>query len=231
MPRPAELFAEDKFEHNDEFETMNKIGTVRVQYDWQPDASLLPYKIDADVAAKLAPVIKFVNHAAKLRSTKNGVVVFDYLGQMRHIIGIRDFMFRIAKDCYPQIKVRPTLSLSLSSSLSLSLSLSFPVRPSHPRVFSPLTAFRTFASRRRGRATSSIAAAPASAPRTPRPPRRSKSRCARPRSCSVACREWESRSRREEVKGLRCGLVFVVSTQKEKITSSRLTRIITRREA
>ena len=126
MPRPAELFAEDRFEHNDEFETMNKIGTVRVQYDWQPDASLLPYKIEADVAAKLAPVIRFVNHAAKLRSTKDGVVIFDYLGQMRHLIGIRDFMLRIAKDCYPQIKVRPFAFRPLFPSFSRPLTPGLP---------------------------------------------------------------------------------------------------------
>lgn len=33
---PHILFANDSFTHNQEFETMNKIGTIRDQYEWQP---------------------------------------------------------------------------------------------------------------------------------------------------------------------------------------------------
>jgi hypothetical protein len=33
---PHILYANDSFTHNQEFETMNKIGTIRDQYEWQP---------------------------------------------------------------------------------------------------------------------------------------------------------------------------------------------------
>jgi len=122
MPPPSKLWENDTFVHNTEFETLNKIGTIRNQYSWRPDASLLPHKIDPKVAEMLAPVSRFVNHCGRLLSTKDGVVVYDYFGHMRHVIGIRDMMLRLAKESWPEIKVR-YLSISLSISLSLSLSL------------------------------------------------------------------------------------------------------------
>ena len=107
MPPPAILFAQDSFTHNTDFETMNKIGTIREQYSWKPDASLLPHKIDPAVATKIQPVVDFVNHCGRLLSTKDGIIVFEYFGQMRHILGIRDMMFRLARQCMPEIKVSP----------------------------------------------------------------------------------------------------------------------------
>lgn len=107
MPPPAILFQNDTFGNNEDFVTMNKIGTIRVQYNWRPDKTLLPHVIDQKVVEKIKPVLDYVNHCAELLSTKDGVLVFDYFGQMRHVIGIRDSMLHIAKQCYPEVKVSP----------------------------------------------------------------------------------------------------------------------------
>jgi hypothetical protein len=62
-------YANDTFTHNEEMETINKIGTVREQYDWQPRREL-QHIIEPHKVEKLQPVIKFINHAADLQSTK-----------------------------------------------------------------------------------------------------------------------------------------------------------------
>lgn len=106
LPPPAKLFENDSFTHNTDFETMNKIGTIRVQYDWQPELTLLPYHIDQAIVHKIEPVMQYVNYAAKLRSTKDNILVFEYFGQMRHLLGIRESMYHIARQCWPEIQVR-----------------------------------------------------------------------------------------------------------------------------
>ena len=103
MPPPAELWANDSFHHNDEFETINKVGSIREQYEWQPDTTLT-HEIDEKVVERIQPVLKYINHAGTLLSTKDGIIVMDYMGQMRHIIGIRATMLKIAKECCPEIK-------------------------------------------------------------------------------------------------------------------------------
>ncbi len=104
LPPPAELFADDKFDHNDEFTTINKIGTVREQYDWavgsRDPADMI---IDESILGKIGSVLLYVNHAAELVSTKDNVLVFDYKGQMRHIVGIRAAMMSICRDVCPEI--------------------------------------------------------------------------------------------------------------------------------
>lgn len=101
IPEPEEAYVNDTFTHNEEMGFMNSVGTVRVQYDWQPDESLKPYLIEEEKIASIQPVIDYANHVATLLSTKEDVIVFEYKGIMRHCLGIRSSMLRIAKQCYP----------------------------------------------------------------------------------------------------------------------------------
>lgn len=99
----AEEYKDDVFTHNEDLETMNKIGSIREQYDWQPSGDESEYAIDKKILAKIQPVIKLVNHIAELKSTKNNKLVFQYKGVMRHLIGIRSMMMTVAKECFPEM--------------------------------------------------------------------------------------------------------------------------------
>lgn len=99
----AEEYKDDIFTHNEELETMNKIGTIREQYDWQPSTDESEYVIDKKILAKIQPVIGLVNHIADLKSTKNNTLIFQYKGIMRHLIGIRSMMMTVAKECFPEM--------------------------------------------------------------------------------------------------------------------------------
>ena len=101
---PAELFADDRFEHNEEFTTINKVGTIREQYDWKVSSrDSKDCEFDEAIIAKIGPVLDYVNHGAELVSTRNNVLVFDYKGQMRHIVGIRAAMLELCKKVCPEI--------------------------------------------------------------------------------------------------------------------------------
>lgn len=66
---PEVEYKDDVFTHNKEFEVMNKIGTIRVQYDWQPRTDL-EHVIEEHKLPALQPLIDYINHAGKLVSTK-----------------------------------------------------------------------------------------------------------------------------------------------------------------
>lgn len=59
-----------------EFETMNKIGTIRDQYEWQPATDSSEWVIEEEKLSKVQPLIDFINHAGELKSTK---VLFDII--------------------------------------------------------------------------------------------------------------------------------------------------------
>lgn len=59
-----------------EFETMNKIGTIRDQYEWQPATDSSEWAIEEEKLSKVQPLIDFINHAGELKSTK---VLFDII--------------------------------------------------------------------------------------------------------------------------------------------------------
>ena len=105
VEEPAVAFKDDSFTHNEDMITTNKIGTIRSQYNWQPPADRTEedYHIDEKIARKIQPVIRFVNHLARLRSTKDNVLIFEYKGVMRHLIGVRAMMMGIAKECFPEM--------------------------------------------------------------------------------------------------------------------------------
>jgi hypothetical protein len=69
MPDPAVAYANDSFGPNPDAVAMNTIGTIRVQYDWQPRKDLV-HEIEPHKVERLRPVIDFINHAAELQSTK-----------------------------------------------------------------------------------------------------------------------------------------------------------------
>lgn len=77
-PPPAVEWANDTFTHNEDLVTLNKIGTIRDQYDWAPQGDPADHAIDEEVLRQIQPVLAMVNHAAELVSTK---VVFT--GAMR----------------------------------------------------------------------------------------------------------------------------------------------------
>jgi len=100
---PHILYANDSFTHNTDFQPINKIGTIRDQYEWQPQGNHAEWLIEESVVEKIQPLIKFINHAGVLQSTKNNILVFDYKGLMRHIPGIRSMMLSIAASCFPEM--------------------------------------------------------------------------------------------------------------------------------
>ena len=61
--------------------------------------------IDEHILQHIQPVLRFINHAAVLKSTKDNILIFEYKSSLRHIIGARDSMLVIAKQCFPEIKV------------------------------------------------------------------------------------------------------------------------------
>lgn len=61
-------FKNDKYTPNDDVITLNEVGTIREQYDWLPRK--IEHSIDEEIVEKLQPVIRFLNHAAELVSTK-----------------------------------------------------------------------------------------------------------------------------------------------------------------
>jgi hypothetical protein len=65
----AIAFKDDTFTHNEDMLTMNKIGTIREQYDWQPNASL-DHVIEDYKLEQLKPLLDYVNYACRLQSTK-----------------------------------------------------------------------------------------------------------------------------------------------------------------
>lgn len=66
---PAIEYANDTFTPNEELQPINKIGTIRDQYDWKNITSSSTWKIDPRVVKKIQPVIDYINHAGILRST------------------------------------------------------------------------------------------------------------------------------------------------------------------
>jgi len=100
---PAVMWANDTFTHNENAVTMNKVGIIREQYDWSYSLSPTQYKIDNTMVTKLEPLLKFCNHLAILKSTKDNILIFEYFGMIRNIIGIRSMMIKIAKECVPDI--------------------------------------------------------------------------------------------------------------------------------
>ena len=101
---PSVKYAADRFTHNEELEMMNKIGTIRDQYNWQPDRNLV-HEIEPEKLSRIEPLINYINHAGELQSTKDNILIFDYRGTLRHIIGIRASMMELAKTCFPELEV------------------------------------------------------------------------------------------------------------------------------
>ena len=100
---PKIEYANDSFVHNETMQPINKIGTIRSQYDWQDLSNPDEFEIEQKVVDKIKPLLEFVNYAAELQSTKNNILVFRYHGNMRHLIGIRANMIHIAKQCFPEM--------------------------------------------------------------------------------------------------------------------------------
>ena len=51
---------------------MNKIGTIRDQYEWQPKGNQDGWLIEEEKMSKVQPLVDFINHAGELKSTKVG---------------------------------------------------------------------------------------------------------------------------------------------------------------
>ena len=98
---PAVMFANDSFTHNTEFVTMNKIGTMREQYEWAPTVPPEEWLIEEHKLAAIRPVLDYANHLVHLQSTRDDVLIFRYEGQMRHVMGIRDNMLAVAAELCP----------------------------------------------------------------------------------------------------------------------------------
>ena len=97
LPPPKIMFENDTFTYNEKLETMNKIGTIRNQYDWTPTITIpstsLSSKrtmensvrfstqeksisaienqdINNEILDRIEPILKYINYAAELKSTK-----------------------------------------------------------------------------------------------------------------------------------------------------------------
>jgi hypothetical protein len=79
QPPPRVMFANDSFTPNEELETLNRIGTIRNQYDWSPSVRPEECEIDESIVTKIGPVLRFINHAAELKSTKVCMLLLEYL--------------------------------------------------------------------------------------------------------------------------------------------------------
>lgn len=55
---------------------MNKIGTIRDQYEWQPKGNSDGWLIEEEKMSKVQPLVDFINHAGELKSTKV-MILFD----------------------------------------------------------------------------------------------------------------------------------------------------------
>ena len=67
---PEVEYANDSFTHNEDLQPVNKIGTIRSQYDWKSLSDKSEWKIEPDIVEKIQPLINYINHAGVLRSTK-----------------------------------------------------------------------------------------------------------------------------------------------------------------
>jgi hypothetical protein len=68
-PAFSDDFTQESFVHSETNVMMNKVGTIREQYDWLPRADL-EHLIEPEKLEKIAPILRFVNFAADLQSTK-----------------------------------------------------------------------------------------------------------------------------------------------------------------
>eukprot|EP01038_Epipyxis_sp_PR26KG_P013449 gene13449-18033_t len=102
MLDPDEEYKDDIFTPNEELMMTNTIGSIREQYDWKPKKELI-HEIEDWKVEKLSLVIEYVNHLAELKSTKDNIIVFEYKGQMRHLLGVRASMMSIAEECFPEV--------------------------------------------------------------------------------------------------------------------------------
>ncbi len=62
-------FSDEIFTPNPDVRPVNMIGTIRKQYDWTPDKSLV-HEIEPEKLDRIGVIIRYVNYAAKLLSTK-----------------------------------------------------------------------------------------------------------------------------------------------------------------
>ena len=79
LPPPAELWKDDTFNYANDTALLNSVGTIREQYEWTP-VDVEKRHIDDAIKVKIEPLIRYANHAAKLVSTRDGVLVFEYYG-------------------------------------------------------------------------------------------------------------------------------------------------------
>lgn len=100
---PQKLWENDTFTHNEDISPVMMTGTIREQYDWTPTVDPSEYRIDPDVLEHIQPVLRMANHIARLKSTKNNTLIFEYRGQMRHIVGIRATLLQCAQECFPEL--------------------------------------------------------------------------------------------------------------------------------
>ena len=100
---PEIEYKNDTFHQTNEFEPINRIGTIRTQYDWQELSDPSLFEIDPKIVEKIQPVLDFANHAVELQSTKDNVLIFLYKGNMRHLIGVQANMKKIAKKYFPEM--------------------------------------------------------------------------------------------------------------------------------
>ena len=75
QPEPKDAYVNDTFTHNQDMDVTNKIGSIRVQYDWLPRMDLV-HEIEEEKLLKIAPLLHYVNHAATLQSTKVPKVMY-----------------------------------------------------------------------------------------------------------------------------------------------------------
>ena len=123
---------------------MNKIGTIRDQYEWQPKGNQDGWLIEEEKMSKVQPLVDFINHAGELKSTKVGRCIwFSHLWRLsprrrRKIVNC--FFLLLLLSLSLSLPLSLSLSLSLFVMLTHSLSLSFSILFSHNLYF-PLSLF------------------------------------------------------------------------------------------
>ena len=118
---------------------MNKIGTIRDQYEWQPKGNQDGWLIEEEKMSKVQPLVDFINHAGELKSTKvrRCVWFFTFMVIESEKKKENSKLF-LSSSITLSLSLSPSLSVLLTHSLSLSLSLSYShtISVSHFHCFS-----------------------------------------------------------------------------------------------
>jgi hypothetical protein len=103
MTPMEKLFENDTFTFSTDTVSENIIGTIHENYHWKPLQNITR-EVEPEKATILQPLIDYINHMGKLVSTNDDIIIFDYFGPMKILLGVQGSMEYMAKQLYPGTK-------------------------------------------------------------------------------------------------------------------------------